>query len=95
MIGISAIWWTIWKPRNGVVFDNNRVNDPCVPVNLLLKNLHDWNILQKNPARSNMMEAGVKQVGEVAEEVFRAVHGWRLETRRIMGCPKASSILGS
>ena len=84
-IGISAICWTIWKLRNSVIFDNNRVNDPCVPVNLLLKNLHDWNLLQKNPIRNKMMEAGLKQIGVVAEEVFRAAHGWRLATRRIMG----------
>ena len=84
-IGISAICWTIWKLRNNVIFDNNRVNDPCVPVNLLLKNLHDWNLLQKNPVRNKMMEAGLRQICEVAEEVFQAAHGWRLETRRIMG----------
>ncbi|EMS57276.1 hypothetical protein TRIUR3_28779 [Triticum urartu] len=38
----------------------------------------------ENPT-SEMMEAGVKQVGEVAGEVFKAAHGWRLETRRILG----------
>ena len=85
MIGISAICWTIWKLRNSVVFDNNRVNDPCIPVNLLLKNLYDWNILQKTPVKNKMMEVGVKQIGDVAEEVFKAVHGWHLETRRIVG----------
>ena len=78
LIGISAICWTIWKLRNSVVFDNNMINDPRVPVNLLLKNLHDWNILQKNTVRSRMMEAGKKQIGEVAEEVFRAENGWIL-----------------
>ena len=41
LMGTSAICWTIWKLRNSVVFDNNRINDPYVPVNLLLKNLHD------------------------------------------------------
>ena len=85
MIGISAICWTIWKLRNSIIFYNNRVNDPCIPVNLLLKNLHDWNVLQTNPVRSKMMEAGVKQVGEVVGEVFKAAHGWRLKTGRILG----------
>ena len=85
MIGISAICWTIWKLRNNIIFYNNRVNDPCVPVNLFLKNLNDWNVLQTNPVRSKMMEAGVKQVGEVAGEVFKAAHGWRLKTGRIQG----------
>ena len=85
MIGISAIYWTIWKLRNNIIFDNNGVNDPCVPVNLFLKNLNDWNVLQTNPARSKMMEAGVKQVSVVAEEVIKAAHGWRLKIGRIDG----------
>uniref|UniRef100_A0A453LLQ3 Uncharacterized protein n=1 Tax=Aegilops tauschii subsp. strangulata TaxID=200361 RepID=A0A453LLQ3_AEGTS len=38
-----------------------------------------------NLVRSKMMEAGVKQVSEVAEEVFKAAHGWRLKTGRILG----------
>ena len=85
MIGVSAICWTIWKLRNSVIFDNNRVNDPCVPVTLFIKNLNDWNILQTNPARSKLMEAGVKLVSEVAEEIFKAAYGWRLKTGRIEG----------
>ena len=68
-----------------MIFDNNRVNDPCVPVSLFIKNLNDWNILQTNPARSKLMEAGVKLVSEVAEEIFKAAHGWRLKTGRIEG----------
>lgn len=83
MVGISTICWTLWKFRNGVVFDNNRVDDPCTPVNLFLKWLRDWNILQRNPERSKLMEAGVRQVGRVAEEVFMAARGWRPGGRRI------------
>lgn len=66
-----------------MIFDNNRVDDPCTPVNLFLKWLHDWKILQKTPERSRLMEAGIKQVGRVAGEVFMAAHGWRLRGRRI------------
>ena len=61
------------------------MNDPCIPVNLLLRNLNDSNVLQTNPVRSKLMEAGVKQVSEVAEEVFKEAHGWLLKTGRIMG----------
>lgn len=40
-VGISAICWTIWKLRNGAIFDKNKVSDPCVPVNLIIRLLHD------------------------------------------------------
>lgn len=25
-VGVSAIFWAIWKLRNGVVFDNNKIS---------------------------------------------------------------------
>lgn len=37
VVGISTIFWTLWKLRNRVVFYNNRVTDPFVPVNMILK----------------------------------------------------------
>ena len=54
---------------------------------LLLKSrAFTWSSLTpKTPVKNKMMEAGVKQIGDVAEEVFKAVHGWHLETRRIVG----------
>ena len=45
--GYSAICWTLWKFRNGMIFDNNKMDDPSTLVNLFLKWLHDLNILQK------------------------------------------------
>ena len=73
-VGSYAIVWNMWKLRNKVVFENNRVSDPCVRVNLIVKHLHDWNVLQKNPERIKQMMAGVRQVEQVAEEVFRVAH---------------------
>lgn len=40
---------------------------------------------QTNSARSKLMEAGVKLVSEVVEEIFKAAYGWRLKTGRIEG----------
>lgn len=41
VVGISAIFWTLWKLRDRVVFYNNMVSDPCVPLNMILKWLHE------------------------------------------------------
>ena len=49
MVGHSAILWTVWKLRNSIVFDNNKVTDPCTHVSLIVKWLHDWIFLQINP----------------------------------------------
>lgn len=83
-IGIAAIFWTIWKLRNGVVFDNNKLSDPCVPVNMLIKMLHDWLVLQINPSRRRIMMEDVKKV-ELIAEVFRATLGWKVARRITAG----------
>ena len=84
-IGISAMLWTMWKLRNRLVFDNHRVIDPCVPVNLIIKNLHEWCVLQKNQGRIICMKEGVKQFEHVAREIFKATHGWMAGAPRLEG----------
>lgn len=65
IVGISAVFWTLWKLRNRVMFDSIRVADPVVPVHLILKNLHDWNILQINPESRMLMMEGVRYLQSV------------------------------
>jgi hypothetical protein len=84
-VGISAMLWTMWKLRNRLVFDNHRVVDPCVPVNLIIKNLHDWCVLQKNQGRIKRMKEGVRQVEQVAVEILKAAHGWAIGVPRLKG----------
>ena len=84
-VGISAMLWTIWKLRNKLVFDNHRVIDPCVPVNLIIKNLHEWFVLQKNQGRIDHMKEGVNQVERVATEIFRLARGWATGVPRLGG----------
>ena len=81
-VGISAMLWTMRELRNRLVFDNHRVVDLCVPVNLILKNLHDWCVLQKNQGRIKHMKEGVRQFEQVATKIFKAMDGWG------MGVPK-------
>lgn len=45
--GVSMVFWTIWKIRNSTIFDNAKVSDPCVPINMITRWLNDWIILQK------------------------------------------------
>ena len=82
-LGISAMLWTMWKLRNRLVFDNTRVSDPCVHVNLIIKNLHDWCSLQKNQEKMKRMTEGVRQVERVAREIFKAAHGWKTRVPRL------------
>lgn len=84
-VGISAICWTIWKLRNGVVFENNKVTDPCVPVNLILKMLHEWLVLQIKPERQKLMREGIRKVEMIAAKVFNAMLGWRNRHRITVG----------
>ena len=63
---------------------NMWVVDLCVPVNMIIKNLHDWNVLQRNQEKIRCMTAGVRQVEQVAREIFRATHGWRIGVPRLV-----------
>lgn len=35
LIGVSSILRTIWRLKNSAIFDNQRINDPCVPVYMM------------------------------------------------------------
>jgi hypothetical protein len=35
LVGISALFWTVWKCRNGVVFDNKRYTNPMILIKLM------------------------------------------------------------
>lgn len=80
---VSAIFWTVWKLRNSVVFDNLKITDPCVPVNMIARFLNDWIILQKKQGDQEMLKSGVGMFELLANEVFHAVHGWRIGLNRI------------
>lgn len=80
-VGISAVFWTIWKIRNNVVFDKKRISNPCIPVNMMIKMLHDWLVMQINPRSRRIMAEGVRRVEQIAGDIFRATLGWRMANR--------------
>ena len=52
MIGVSALFWAIWKSRNTIVFERKRINDPLQIIKLMVRWLLDWSILQtKEPPK--------------------------------------------
>lgn len=59
-----------------------RSPNPSVPVNLIIKMLHEWLVLQINPKNKKLMLEGVRRIEALAGEVFKATLGWRA-TRRI------------
>lgn len=81
-VGVSAI---CWKLRNGVIFGKNKVSDPCVHVNLIIKLLHDWLILQINPRKRSLMMEVVRKVELIVGEVFKALLGWSTSCRITVG----------
>ena len=70
-VGIAAVFWTMWKLKNSVVFDKKRISDPCIPVNMMIKMLHDWPVLQINPRSRRIMVEGVRRVEQIVGDIFR------------------------
>lgn len=84
LVGLSVVLWTIWILRNSIIFDNNKINDPRVPVNMIARWLNDWVLLQKNQESQETLRWGVKMFELIANEFFRVVHGWRVGVNRII-----------
>ena len=77
LIGISAVFWTIWRFRNEACFENKKLTDPFILIRMIGQLLTDWLILQKNQEKQEEMKWAVKLVEQVANEIFRASRGWR------------------
>lgn len=75
VVGIVGIFGSICKLRNGVVFENNKVFDPCMPVNLIIKMLHDCLVLQISQKRWRAMMEGVTKVELMVVEIFEQLWG--------------------
>ena len=79
MVGISALFWAIWKNRNAIIFENKRINDPLYIVKLMCKWLNDWSILQIKESPKKMLELGARMLVQAANEIFTAKQGWRIK----------------
>lgn len=85
LVGISALFWTLWKCRNGVIFDNKFFTDPMTLIKLMCRWILDWSILQIKEQNREVMELGIKLLERVANEVYKASQGWRYNVARLEG----------
>lgn len=77
LVGVSAMFWSLWKCRNDMCF-NRRVNcDPRTSVKLMCSWIFDWSVLQIKEPDTKLLTLGVKQVDRVASEIYIASQGWR------------------
>lgn len=82
--GVAVVFWTIWKIRNSTIFDNAKITDPCVLVNMIARWLNGWIVLQKKQENQRKLKWVVRMLEQTASEVFRAVEGWRFGVQDTM-----------
>ena len=85
MIGVSTLFWAIWKCRNAIVFERKRINDPFQIIKLMVRWLVDWSILQTKEPPRKMLELGARVLERAANEVYTAGQGWRINVARLPG----------
>lgn len=72
LVGVSALFWSIWKCRNDIVFNRRKFCDPMVIVKLMCTWINDWAVLQIKDPEVKLLTLGAKLVERVANEVYRA-----------------------
>nr|TKV97117.1 hypothetical protein SEVIR_9G474400v2 [Setaria viridis] len=65
MVGLSAVYWVLWRVRNSVCFDKKQVKSPFEIVCLASSFITYWAGLQKQEAKMNL-EKGAEAMKEVA-----------------------------
>uniref|UniRef100_A0A453C404 Reverse transcriptase zinc-binding domain-containing protein n=1 Tax=Aegilops tauschii subsp. strangulata TaxID=200361 RepID=A0A453C404_AEGTS len=49
LVRISALFWSIWKCRNDIIFRDKKINDPMTLIKLTCNWIVDWSVLQRKP----------------------------------------------
>ena len=62
MVGILVVFCIIWRRENSDVLDNERITDPCVPVNMIVGWLNDLHDFAGKTGKSRICEVGDKNV---------------------------------
>ena len=79
LIGASALCWTIWLSRNGMVFNNFRA---VTPLQVIFRGTHwirFWALLQKEDDRPHVF-MGCRVLETTFMEIF-ASNGWSFSNR--------------
>ena len=73
-VGISALFWVVWKRRNDIIFERKRINDPVGVGKLICNWILDWSILQIKDPERRILQLGAKVVERVASEIYTRRH---------------------
>lgn len=60
LVGVSAVFWTIWKCRNNVIFERKTYNDPMILVKLICYWIVGCAILQIKDVNREVLELGAR-----------------------------------
>lgn len=77
LVGIAAMFWSLWRSRNDICFNRRNVTDPMTIVKMMCAWIADWSFLQIKEPKSRMLTVGARLLEQVASEAFRASQGWR------------------
>jgi hypothetical protein len=80
LMGATALCWSIWLSRNGVIFYNKMVSSPLQVITLVTRWLRTWAILHQ-PGLRDTITVVSRQLDQVAQEFFTQEHGWRSSLR--------------
>lgn len=77
------MFWTLWKCRNNVIFENKTYIDPLILIKLVCYWIMGWSILQIKEEQKEVLMLEAKLPKHVASAIYKASHGWRYGVRRL------------
>jgi hypothetical protein len=77
LMGATALCWSIWLSRNGVI---KMVSSPSQVITLVTRWLCTWAILHQ-PGLRDTITVISRQLDQVVHEFFTQEHGWRSSLR--------------
>lgn len=75
LMGTTALCWSIWLSRNGVIFDNKMVSSPLQVITLVTRWLHTWAILHQSGLRDTITVVP-RCLDQVAHKFFFYPGAW-------------------
>lgn len=75
-VGVSAVFWTLRKCRNNVIFEKKLYSDPMILIKLICFWVVGWSILQIKEVNKEVLMVGARLLERVASEVYKSSQGW-------------------
>lgn len=77
LVGISAMFWTLWECRNDMCFNRRLICDPMTLMKMMCAWIFDWSVLQMKEPDIKLLTLGGRLVERVASEIYTPLQGWR------------------